>query len=63
MKVKRVRPTLWHRLYLPSILGGLVVTLRHMFRKKDTLQYPEEQREFGERYRGVPRPGQGPGRS
>jgi NADH-quinone oxidoreductase subunit I len=54
MKVKRIKPTLWNRLYLPSIFGGLMVTLRHMFRKKDTLQYPEEQRQFGERYRGVP---------
>ncbi|NIM01248.1 MAG: 4Fe-4S dicluster domain-containing protein, partial [Acidobacteria bacterium] len=41
-------------LYLPGVLAGLVVTLRHMFRKKDTIQYPEQQREFGERYRGVP---------
>jgi NADH-quinone oxidoreductase subunit I len=54
VQVKRVRPTLWRRLYLPSILGGLAVTLRHAFRRKDTLQYPEERRRFGERYRGVP---------
>jgi NADH-quinone oxidoreductase subunit I len=53
-KVNRVRRSLWNRLYLPSIFGGLVVTLRHMFRKKDTLQYPEMKRKFGERYRGVP---------
>jgi len=53
-KVNRVRRTLWHRLYLPSIIGGLVVTFRHMFWKKDTLQYPEMTRKFGERYRGVP---------
>jgi len=25
-----------------------------MFRKKDTIQYPEEQHRFGDRYRGVP---------
>ena len=54
MKVKRVRPTIWHRLYLPSVLSGLMVTLRHMFKKKDTMQYPEQQRQFGDRYRGVP---------
>jgi NADH-quinone oxidoreductase subunit I len=54
VKVKRVRPSLWTRLYLPSVLAGLGVTLRHMFRKKDTLQYPEEQRKFGPRYRGMP---------
>jgi len=54
MKVNRVKPTLWSRLYLPSIFGGMMVTLRHMFRRKDTLQFPEQQRTFGERYRGVP---------
>ena len=54
MKVNRVEMTWWHRLYLPPIFSGLGVTFRHIFRKKDTLQYPEERREFGERYRGVP---------
>ena len=54
MQVKRVKPNLWSRLYLPSIFAGLGVTMRHMFLKKDTLQYPEQRREFGPRYRGVP---------
>jgi NADH-quinone oxidoreductase subunit I len=54
MKVKRVKQTIWRRLYLPSILSGMSVTFQHIFRKKDTLQYPEQKREFGERYRGVP---------
>ena len=55
MKVNRVRKlSLWDRAYLPSILQGLWVTVRHVFRKKDTLQYPEHRRVFGERYRGVP---------
>jgi len=52
-KVKRVQATWWHRLYMP-VLSGLVVTFKHMFRKKDTMQYPEQVREFGDRYRGVP---------
>ncbi len=54
MKVKRIEPSLWDRLYLPSIFAGLVVTFRHMFRKKDTIQYPEQRHRFGPRYRGVP---------
>ena len=54
MKVKRVTPSLATRLYLPAILQGMVVTLKHMFRRKDTMQYPEQKRVFGERYRGVP---------
>ncbi len=54
MQVRRVQRTIWHRLYVPTILQGLLVTWRHMFRRKDTLQYPEQRRAFGERYRGVP---------
>ncbi len=55
MQVKRIRrQSFWHRLYLPNILSGLSLTFRHMFRKKDTLQYPEQRRAFGDRYRGVP---------
>ncbi len=36
------------------LVKGLVLTFRHMFRKKDTIQYPEEKHAFGPRYRGVP---------
>lgn len=54
MQVKRARRHSWfERLYLP-ILPGLALTFRHMFRKKDTIQYPEQTHEFGPRYRGVP---------
>jgi NADH-quinone oxidoreductase subunit I len=55
MQVKRApKPSFADRIYLPSILSGLVVTFKHMFRKKDTIQYPEEKHAFGPRYRGVP---------
>jgi NADH-quinone oxidoreductase subunit I len=54
MKVKRVENSFWSRLYLPSIFAGMGVTWRHIFRKKDTQQYPEEKHQFGPRYRGVP---------
>jgi NADH-quinone oxidoreductase subunit I len=54
MQVKRARDlSLFERLYLP-ILGGLALTWRHMFRKKDTIEYPEQKHVFGDRYRGVP---------
>jgi NADH-quinone oxidoreductase subunit I len=53
-RVTRVRPNFWSQLYLPSIFAGMMVTLKHIFIKKDTLQYPEQQRKFDERYRGVP---------
>ena len=54
MKVKRIRPSFWHRLYLPTVFQGLVVTFRHMFRKKDTMQYPEERWDFKDNFRGAP---------
>jgi NADH-quinone oxidoreductase subunit I len=55
MQVKRARKlTIVDRLYLPSIFSGLVLTFKHIFRKKDTLQYPEQKHAFGPRYRGVP---------
>ena len=55
MKVKRPsKLTIWDRLYLPSIASGMAVTFRHIFRKKDTIEYPEQKREFGPNYRGVP---------
>jgi len=54
MQVRRVRKSLWHNLYLGPVIQGLMVTLRHVFLRKDTMQYPDERRTFGERYRGVP---------
>jgi len=55
MKVKRIRKlSFWDRIYLPSIFAGLAVTFGHLFRRKDTIQYPEQRHRFGPRYRGVP---------
>lgn len=51
------RMSLAERFYLP-LLSGMVVTIRHMFqnllglRKRVTIQYPEERREYSHRYRG-----------
>ena len=45
--------TLLERLYLPAVLGGVIITIRHLFRKKATVSYPEVQREFSEVYRGM----------
>lgn len=47
--------TLWQRLYLPEVIRGLSLTLRFLFRKKSTLQYPEEKKTLPVGYRGVPR--------
>lgn len=39
--------------YLPAILAGLKITLKHFFKKKVTLQYPEETKDHGPYFRGV----------
>ncbi|MBX7183308.1 MAG: NADH-quinone oxidoreductase subunit I [Bacteroidia bacterium] len=53
-KVIEQKPmTLMERLYLPAIFSGLVVTFRHLFKKKVTINYPEVKREFSNVYRGM----------
>lgn len=47
--------TFWQRLYIPEVIRGLSLTFRFLFRKKSTLQYPEEKKTFPVGYRGVPR--------
>lgn len=54
MIVERKPLNWWERLYLPAILGGIQVTLRHFFRRKVTMQYPEERWVVPEGYRGAP---------
>jgi len=44
--------TFAERLYLPAIVSGLSITIKHFFRKKATISYPEVTREFSEVYRG-----------
>lgn len=44
--------TFLERIYLPSIIKGLGITIKHFFRKKNTIQYPEQKREFSPVYRG-----------
>lgn len=44
--------TFLEKLYLPAILKGMSITLKHFFRKKVTISYPEQKREFSKIYRG-----------
>jgi len=48
------RPSLLDLTYLPSILKGMWITFRHLFRRKVTMQYPEQTWAMPERYRGLP---------
>ncbi len=42
----------WERIYLPAVLGGMWITLKHFFKKSNTLQYPEVKRQMSQIYRG-----------
>ncbi|MDW8272988.1 MAG: NADH-quinone oxidoreductase subunit I [Chitinophagales bacterium] len=44
--------SLKERLYLPGILKGMGITIKHFFKPKVTIQYPEQKREFSPVYRG-----------
>jgi len=60
-KVVTFRRGLWEQLYVPELVRGLGVTLRHFFvntfgsREIVTIRYPEEKRVYPERFRGVHR--------
>lgn len=55
VKVMQRKPLTWaEKTYLPQIFSGLRITLRNLFKKKVTLQYPEERPSIPEGYRGVP---------
>src|ERR1700751_6394487 len=44
----------WERIYLPAIVKGLAITLKHfLFKKAVTVRYPEQKREFSENFRGM----------
>ena len=53
--VQRKELSFWERLYFPEIVRGLSVTLRAIFRKKVTRQYPEAPLPTDEVTRGQPR--------
>lgn len=44
--------TFAEKLYLPAIFGGIMITIRHLFKRKATIKYPEKTREFSAVYRG-----------
>ena len=44
--------TFWERLYLVAIVKGLFITIKHLFTRKVTIQYPEQVRRMSPVYRG-----------
>ncbi len=60
-KVVTFKPGLWEALYIPELLRGMSVTIRHFFlntfgsREIVTIRYPEEKRVYPRYFRGVHR--------
>jgi NADH-quinone oxidoreductase subunit I len=51
--VERKPMTALERLYLWNIARGMWITLKHIFKRKATISYPEERREFSPVFRGL----------
>ena len=51
--VERAPMSFWERMYLPAILKGMAITFSHIFKKKPTINYPEQKRPFSPVFRGV----------
>ena len=45
--------TVWERMYLPAIFKGMLITFSHIFKKRDTISYPEQKRTFSPVFRGL----------
>ena len=51
--VDRSPMSFWESLYLPAIFKGMFITFMHLFKKKPTINYPEQQRSFSSVFRGL----------
>jgi NADH-quinone oxidoreductase subunit I len=58
IKVERREMTVSERLYLPQVIAGMFVTIKHLFKNLfnmkglPTISYPEVKRVYSERFRG-----------
>ncbi len=52
-QIDRRPMNLVEKMYLPAIAKGLGITFSHLFKKKPTIQYPEQKRSFSEVFRGL----------
>lgn len=52
-QVTKKSMTFSERIYLPAILKGMMVTIKHFFMKKVTIRYPEVKKMFSKSYRGL----------
>ena len=54
MQVQRPKLNIWERTYIPQILQGMWLTLKHVPQRKFTRQYPEVKPLLYGKYRGAP---------
>lgn len=52
VQVSNTEMTFLEKIYIPAIAKGMGITLKHFFRPKVTIQYPEQKREFSPVFRG-----------
>ena len=52
-QVERKPMNFWEKFYIPAISKGMGITFKHIFRKKPTINYPEQTRPFSPVFRGV----------
>lgn len=52
-QVDRKPMTVLEKLYLINIAKGMWITFKHIFKKKATIQYPEQKRAFSPVFRGL----------
>jgi NADH-quinone oxidoreductase subunit I len=45
--------SLAEKIYFPAIIKGMAITFSHLFKKRPTIMYPEEKREYAPVYRGL----------
>ena len=50
--MERKPMNLAEKMYLPAILKGMGITISHFFKKKATIQYPEQKRPMSKVFRG-----------
>lgn len=52
-EIDRKPMNFWESIYLIAVVKGLMITLKHFFMKKATINYPEEKRPFSPVFRGL----------
>ena len=50
--VAKHKLSIWEKIYLPAIVGGMAITIKHLFKKSATVRYPDQKREIAPVYRG-----------